>query len=92
MFVSGQYDIYAKQIKQILGRSALLPSFFLPTAESFGVSAQIGCGLVRGGPGFHQGSTRVPPRGFHEVLRGLRGLLGISLSLFFFLGGLPLLK
>ena len=55
------------------------------TAESFGVSAQIGCGVVRGGaevrfhegstrvpPGFHQGPTRVPP-GFDEVLRGLRG-------------------
>ena len=50
--------------------------FFLvsPTAESFGVSAQMGSGVVRGGaevrfhgsftrvpPGFHQGSTRVPP-------------------------------
>ena len=55
-----------------------------PTAESFGVPAQIGSGVVRGGPevrfhegtrvppGFHQSSTRVP-RGFHEVLRGLRG-------------------
>ena len=59
--------------------------FFSPTAESFGVSAQIGSGVVRGSsevrfhegstrvpPGFHQGFTRVP-RGFHEVLRGLRG-------------------
>ena len=47
---------------------------YSPTAESFGVSAQIGSGVVRGGPEvrFHQGSTRVPP-GFHEVLRGLRG-------------------
>ena len=54
---------------------------FSPTAESFGVSAQIGSRVVRGGPvvRFHQGSTRVPP-GFHEgstrvheVLRGLRG-------------------
>ena len=59
---------------------------FSPTAESFGVSAKIGSGVVRGGPevrgfhegstrvppGFHQGSTRVPP-GFHKVLRGLRG-------------------
>ena len=62
--------------------------FFSPTAESFGVSAQIGSGVVGGGPEvrFQQGSTRVP-RGFHEVLRGLRGsastkehrmLLGIS--------------
>ena len=55
-----------------------------PTAESFGVSAQIGSGVVQGGPeerfhegstrvprGFHEGSTRVP--GFHQVLRGLRG-------------------
>ena len=47
---------------------------FSPTAESFGVSAQICSGVVRGGPEvrFHEGSTRVP-RGFHEVLRGLRG-------------------
>ena len=38
-----------------------------PTAESFGVSAQIGSGVVRGDPElrFHQGSTRVPP-GFHQ--------------------------
>ena len=42
-----------------------------PTAESFGVSAQIGSGVVRGNPElrFHQGSTRgstkVPP-GFHQ--------------------------
>ena len=43
-------------------------------AESFGVSAQIGPGVVQGGPQvrFHEGSSRVPP-GFHEVLRGLRG-------------------
>ena len=43
--------------------------FFPPTAESFGVSAQIGFGVVRGGPEVrsHEGSTRV------EVLRGLRG-------------------
>ena len=40
---------------------------FSPTAESFGVSAQIGSGVVRGDPElrFHQGSTRVPP-GFHQ--------------------------
>ena len=41
---------------------------FSPTAESFRVSAQIGSGVVRGGPEvrfFHEGSTRVPP-GFHE--------------------------
>ena len=53
----------------------LLVSFgnflFSPTAESFGVSAQIGSGVVRGDPElrFHQGSTRgstrVPP-GFHQ--------------------------
>ena len=54
------------------------PYVFSPTAPSFGVSAQIGSGVVRGGPevrfhggstrvrpGFHQGSTRVPP-GFHQ--------------------------
>ena len=35
-----------------------------PTAKSFGVSAQIGSGVVRGGPErrFHEGSTRAPPR------------------------------
>ena len=44
---------------------------FSSTAESFGVSAQIGSGVVRGGPEvrFHQGSTSVPPR-FHQGLRG----------------------
>ena len=47
---------------------------FSPTAESFGVSAQIGSGVVRCGPEvrLHEGSTRVP-RGFLEVLRGLQG-------------------
>ena len=66
--------------------------FFLPpTAESFGVSAQIGSGVVRGR--FHEGSTRVSP-GFHEVLRGLQGgastkkitacCWGYRLSFFFF--------
>ena len=41
--------------------------YYSPTAESFGVSAQIGSGVVRGDPElrFHQGSTRVPP-GFHQ--------------------------
>ena len=43
---------------------------FSPTAKSFGVSAQIGSGVVRGGPEVRftrvpQGSTRVPP-GFHQ--------------------------
>ena len=38
---------------------------FSPTAESFGVSAQIGSGVVQGRSEvrFHEGSTRVP-RGF----------------------------
>ena len=46
---------------------------FFPTAESFGVSAQIGSGVVRGGrqARFHEGSTRVPP-GFREGSTGLR--------------------
>ena len=49
--------------------------YISPTAESFGVSAQLGSGVVRGDPElrFHQGSTksstksstRVPP-GFHQ--------------------------
>ena len=68
--------------------------YFSPTAESFGVSAQIGSGVVKGGPEvrFHegstkvdQGSTRVPP-GFYQgstrVPAGfhevLRGLGGAS--------------
>ena len=40
---------------------------FSPAAESFGVSAQKGSGVVRGGPDirFHEGSTRVS-RGFHQ--------------------------
>ena len=41
--------------------------FFSPTAESFGVSAQIGSGVVLSGRkvprGFHQGSTRGSTRG-----------------------------
>ena len=50
-----------------------VPIFFnSPPAESFGVSAQIGSGVVRGGPEvrFHEGSTRVPQR-FYEVLQGV---------------------
>ena len=59
--------------------SFFFPFFFPPTAESFGVSGQIGSGVVRGDPEvrFHESSTRVPPgfhpRGFLEVLRGMRG-------------------
>ena len=52
------------------GKMFLLVSFsFSPTAESFGVSAQIGSGVVRGGHEvrFHDGSTRVPPRGSARV-------------------------
>ena len=53
------------------------PSSFLcvsPKAESFGVSAQTGSGVVRGGPEgrFHEGSTRVP-RGFHDSTRFCEG-------------------
>ena len=57
------------------GSRGLMPNLTCsPTAESFGVSAQTGAGVVRGGPNvrFYQGSTRVPP-GFNEV-----PLLGIS--------------
>ena len=55
----------------IAGPFLFLGNSFSPTAERFGVSAQIGSGVVRGGPEvrFHEGSTRVSP-GFHEVLRG----------------------
>ena len=40
----------------------LFDECFSPTAESFGVSAQVGSGVVRGGAEvrFHEGSTRVP--------------------------------
>ena len=42
---------------------------FSPTAESFEVSAQIGSGVVRGGPEvrFHEGSTRVPPHAVGDI-------------------------
>ena len=45
---------------------------FSPTADSFGVSAHIGSGVVWGGPEvrFHEGSTRVPlglKRALHAV-------------------------
>ena len=48
---------------------------FSPTAENFGVSAQIGSGVVPDGPEvrFHERSTRVPPEsneGSHQVPRG----------------------
>ena len=53
---------------------------YSPTAESFGVSAQVGSGVVRGGPDirFHEGSTK----GFckvrsHEGLRGGPGWFGV---------------
>ena len=73
---------------------------FSPTAASFGVSAQIGSGVARGGPevrsrvppGFYEGCTRVP-RG-----SGLRGGASTKKSkccwgyrLSFFLGGRGLL-
>ena len=55
--------------------------FFPPTVESFGVSAQIGSGVVRGGREvrFHEGCTRVLP-GFHKVLPGLPGRASIKQS------------
>ena len=41
--------------------------FFIPQQLKAWVSAQIGCGVVRGGPElkFHEGSTKVPP-GFQQ--------------------------
>ena len=68
---------------------------FSSTAESFGVSAQIGSGVVRGGPEVRldEGSTRVPP-GFHQgstrVPRASACCWGYHLSLFF--GRVPLLR
>ena len=66
-----------------------LEEYVFPQQLKAWVPAQIGSGVVRGGPEvrFHEGSTRVPPRfhesstrvppglhqGFHEVLQGLRG-------------------
>ena len=58
---------------------------FSPTAESSGVSAQIGSGVVWGGPEvrFHEGSTRVPrgssrAAGWCEHYKEHRMLLGMS--------------
>ena len=55
---------------------------FSPRAESFGVSAQIGSGVVRGGPQvrFHEGSTRVP-RGFHGTKKSTACCWGYHQSL-----------
>ena len=62
------------------GGSSCSVFFLSPTAESFGVSAQIGSGVVRGCPRYcaHEGSTKVPP-GFH----GRVGCWGYRLSFFF---------
>ena len=53
-----------------MSKNEFLVLCFSPTAESFGVSAQIGSGGVWGGPEvrFKEGSTRVPP-GFHQGRR-----------------------
>ena len=50
-----------KERERVLLRLWMLLFFLSPTAESFGVSAQIGSGVVRGGPEvrFHESSTRV---------------------------------
>ena len=55
-----------KKIRTIHPCSVVFPL----TAESFGISAQIGSRVVRSGPevGFHEGSTRVP-QGFHNQFR-----------------------
>ena len=62
---------------------------FCPTAESFGVSAQIGSGVVRGGPEA-RGSTRVPP-GFHEasIKKSAACCWGYHLSQFIWRGEFP---
>ena len=64
--------IYLLGLRPLAGYASLklyyvMSFFFPPTAESFGVSAQIGSGVVRGGPEvrFHESSTRVPT-GFHQ--------------------------
>ena len=74
----------------LLCMGSLCRMFFLPTAESFGVSAQIGSGVVRGGPevkvppGFHQCSTRFCEGcGVARALKEHRMLLGISPELIF---------
>ena len=61
-------SLIGDQIRGLSPSPELAPlSVFFPTAESFGVSAQIGSVVVPGGPEirFLQGSTRVPP-GFHQ--------------------------
>ena len=77
--VDGRVPPFTLQGSALLLRSCVC-LFFSPAAESFEVSAQIGSGVVRGGPeegstrvapGFHQSSMRVL-QGFHEVLRGLK--------------------
>ena len=72
------------------GEGEGVDGFFVcsPTAESFGVSAQIGSGVVWGGPEvrFHEGSTRVPrgsarATGWYEHKKEHSMLLGYHLSL-----------
>ena len=76
--------------KGLQHRTGVTFFLFSPTAESFGVSAQIGSGVVWGGPEvrFHDGSTRVP-RGsarWCEHYKEDRMLLGISPELVLFWG------
>ena len=49
--------------RRSLAETSALKASRPPTVESFGVSAQIGSGVVRGGSEvrFHKGSTGVPP-------------------------------
>ena len=69
VFVINVFGCFTCAILIVLKHDSLAIVVFLfsPTAESFGVSAQIGSGVVRGGPDvrFHEGSTTVPP-GFHQ--------------------------
>ena len=55
---------YTELVASNIGRGSWRHSFFFfpPTAESFGVSAQIGSGVVQHSPEvrFYEGSTRVP--------------------------------
>ena len=56
-----------------------LQARFSPTAESFELSAQIGFGVVRGGPEvrFHEGSFHQVPPGFHEGCTRFREDCGV---------------
>ena len=81
-----------KSVRASEGQLQKVVRRFSPQLQGFGVSAQIGSGVVRGGHEvrFHQGSTRVPrgsarAAGWCEHKKEHRMLLGISPDLIVFL-------